>query len=231
MAQDGRQARWNHHNQQRRCTILTAALQVIEEAPAGAEFHVQQIAARAGLNRTVVYRHFTDRADLDAAIRAEVIESLQSTLRPVVSLEGTADEIILRIISTYVEWTVAHQALHAFAVLDANGPFQQGIDQIAALLSDLIALAVELLGVDLDERERALVDPLAHGLVGAVVGAVRPWLAREVREPSSARMSQLLSMAVWTLLDGHLRRLGVSLDPGRPLSEALDRSGALRTGR
>lgn len=228
MAQDGRQARWDKHNQQRRLTILDAALEVIEEAPVGTEFHVQQIAERAGLNRTVVYRHFVDRADLDAAIRTHIIEALQSELTPVVSLEGTVNEIILRIISTYVDWTVAHQALHAFAVLEVNGPFQQGIDQIAAMLSDLIALAITLLGVDLDHNETALVDPLAHGLVGAVVGAVRRWLAREVREPSAARMSELLSMSIWNLLDGHVRRLGVVLDPDLPLSEVFDRAAAVK---
>ena len=70
MGQDGRQARWDKHNQQRRLSILDAALEVLEAEPPGADFHVQQIAAHAGLNRTVVYRHFTDRADLDASIEA-----------------------------------------------------------------------------------------------------------------------------------------------------------------
>ena len=34
MAQDGRQARWDAHNQQRRLSILDAALEVIESQPA-----------------------------------------------------------------------------------------------------------------------------------------------------------------------------------------------------
>ncbi len=228
MAQDGRQARWDKHNQQRRLSILDAALVVIEAAPPGADFHVQQIAAQAGLNRTVVYRHFTDRADLDASIRLHIIAQLQDDLTPVVSLEGTVNEIILRIISTYVDWTVAHQALHAFAVQESNGPFQQGVDQIATMLSDLISLAITLLGAELDDHEKALVDPLAHGLVGAVFGAVRRWLMREVREPSAARFSELLAMSIWNLLDGHVRRLGVVLDPDLPLAEVFALAAAVQ---
>ncbi|MAS54127.1 TetR/AcrR family transcriptional regulator [Nocardioides sp.] len=221
MAQDGRQARWDAHNQQRRLSILDAALEVIESQPAGAEFHVQQIAERAGLNRTVVYRHFADRSDLDTAIRTHIIASLTDRLTPVVSLEGTINEIIGRIIRTYVDWTEAHVALHAFAVQESGGPFQQGIDQIATMLGDLLSLAIALLGAELTEDEKALVDPLAYGLVGAALGAVGRWLARDVREPSAERLADLLSMSIWNLLDGHAKRLGVVLDPDLPLADVF----------
>ncbi len=70
---DGRQARWDKHNQARRQAILDAALAVVEAGAPGAEFHVQQIADRAGLSRTVVYRHFADRADLDQAVQTEML--------------------------------------------------------------------------------------------------------------------------------------------------------------
>ena len=62
---DGRQLRWDSHNQARRQHILDAAIDVLADSEPGAEVHVQQIADRAGLSRTVVYRHFADRADLD----------------------------------------------------------------------------------------------------------------------------------------------------------------------
>lgn len=215
--QDGRQARWDKHNQQRRQQILDAATTVIEGQPPGTEFHVQQIAGSAGLNRTVVYRHFADRADLDDAIRQHIIDDLTSVLQPAVSLDGTVNEVIRRIISTYVDWTVLHPGLHAFAVQEASGPAQHGIDQIAAQLTELLELAIALLGANLNDAERALVDPLAHGLVGAVFGAVRRWVTREPQEPSAAEISELLSTSVWNLLDGHARRFDLHLDPDLPL--------------
>ena len=222
MAQDGRQVRWDKHNQTRRQQILDAAVEVIEAGAPGEDYHVQQIAERAGLNRTVVYRHFSDRADLDLAIRTHVMDRFTKQLAPAVSIDGTINEIIRRIVSTYVEWTVTHPALHAVAAQEGSGAFQHGIDRIAAMLTDILELAIAMLGADLDENEEALVDPLAYGLVGAVHGAVRRWVAREPREPSAASLSQLLSMSVWNLLDGHARRLGLDLDPDVPLASLLN---------
>ncbi len=105
---DGRQARWERHNRERRRHVLEAAVVVLESEPPGTEVHVQQIAERAGINRTVVYRHFTDRADLDRAVRAHILDGLAAELLPHITLDGTVREIIRRVVSTYVDWVVAH---------------------------------------------------------------------------------------------------------------------------
>ncbi|WP_370247666.1 TetR/AcrR family transcriptional regulator [Nocardioides sp.] len=222
MAQDGRQARWTKHNEERRTQILDAAIAVIEEQPAGAEFHVQQIAERAGLNRTVVYRHFTDRTDLDLAIRARVLDDLTQQMLPALNLDGSINEIIRRIISTYVDWTVEHPTLHTFAVQDTGGAVEFGLHRIASALADLLEIAIAMLGADLDADEEALVDPLAHGLVGAVFATVLRWLSRKERVPDAARLAELLSMSVWNLLDGHIRRLGLEIDPDLPMAHLLN---------
>jgi AcrR family transcriptional regulator len=220
-ARDGRQARWERHNRERRLHILEAALAVLESAPPGTEFHVQQIAVQAGLNRTVVYRHFTDRADLDRAVRGHILDAVAAELLPHITLDGTVRQIIRRVVSTYVDWVVAHPSLHRFADQEGAGPMQHGIAQIATMLAQLLEAAIDLLGVELSDDDRASVDPLAHGLVGAVLGAVRPWIAREERVPSAEQLSQLLSESVWFILDGHARRLGLDIDPDKPLAELV----------
>ena len=58
------------------------------------DFQMAQIADRAGLSRTVVYRHFADRADLDAAVQARALELLRAELVPALGFEGTPVEII-----------------------------------------------------------------------------------------------------------------------------------------
>jgi AcrR family transcriptional regulator len=219
--QDGRQARWDKHNEERRAQILDAALAVIGEGEPGADFHVQQIALRAGLNRTVVYRHFEDRADLDRAIRAHILDDLTDGLIPEVTLDGTVNQIIRRIIAAYVDWVVEHPAAHAFAAQELSGPFEQGTDRIAHAVNDILELAIALLGAELDDDERALVDPLAHGLVGAVFGAVRRWVSREPRAAAGTALVDLLSQSVWNLLDGHARRLGLTIDPDLALVDLL----------
>lgn len=218
---DGRQARWDRHNQQRRKQILDAAIAVVEGGDPGADFHVQQIAERAGLGRTVVYRHFLDRADLDRAIQAQILEDLTGLLLPAVTLDGTLSEIIERIISTYVGWVVAHPALHRFAEQETSGPLAHGIHQIAGVVVEVLETAIEMLGVELDADDRAAVDPLSYGLVGAVLAAVRRWVSREEQLPSARQLSALLSDSVWHILDGHARRLGLEIDPDLPIELLL----------
>ena len=215
---DGRQLRWDKHNQARRRTILDAAIGVLEDAEPGEEIHVQQIAQRAGLSRTVVYRHFADRADLDQEVQAAVLEMLAGQLLPEVTLDGTIEEIIRRIVGTYVRWTVAHPSLHRFAEHDVPGAsgssaLEVAVVRIATQVEELIAVGAAQLGVELDDDDAASLDPLVFGLVGAVFSATRRWLSREERRPDTEMFVRLVSDSVWHMLDGHARRLGIELDP------------------
>ncbi|NYD58782.1 AcrR family transcriptional regulator [Nocardioides marinisabuli] len=231
---DGRQARWDRHNQERRQRILDAALSVVEAGEPGAEVHVQQIADEAGLSRTVVYRHFADRADLDRAVQAEIVDALYAQLLPEVTLEGTIPQIVERIVATYVSWAVAHPALHRLAEQDSStngpGPLTHGIERIALAVSELITTALELLDVELDEEVRPAVDPLVFGLVGAVFSAVRRWMAREEREPSAELMVSLVTDSVWYLVKGHARMLGVHLEHDQEIQALLAQPRAARRG-
>ena len=192
---DGRQARWARHNEERRAQIVAAALELIGESEPGTEVHVQQIAERAGVNRTVVYRHFAERADLDIAIQQAIVAMLWGELLPSVVLEGTIPEIIDRIVGTYVEWAAAHRSLHY--VVDRNngtGVLEEAIDDLAGDIGQVIAFILVGLGSDvtLDADE---LDALAHGVIGAVFGAVRRWLNRPNRVLSPQRLRTMMSQS------------------------------------
>lgn len=107
---DGRSTRWNAHNRSRRRRILDAAIEVIETD--GPDVSVQQIADRVGLPRPVVYRHFTDRDDLDEQIRAHIVEIFLADLTPALSPEGTALHAIRHAVDTYLGWIETHPKLH-----------------------------------------------------------------------------------------------------------------------
>lgn len=232
---DGRQARWTQHNRERRQVILDAAIDEIGAAPAGDEVHVQQIADRAGLSRTVVYRHFADRADLDRAIQAEIVDLIRGELVPALSLEGTPVEIIRRIIAAYVGFAVDHPALHRFVELpapgDPTGPsaLDVAVSQIAGQIEQLITLAVDTLHVDLEDSAAAALDPLVFGLVGAAFNAVRRWLARPVTEPGRDEFVDLLTEAAWHQIAGMVHARGLDLQPDVPVEELVAVAG--RTGR
>jgi AcrR family transcriptional regulator len=223
---DGRQLRWESHNQARREHILDAAVTVLEAAAPGTDVHVQQIADQAGLSRTVVYRHFSDRADLDAAVQGRALELLRAQLVPALSFEGTPVEIIRRVVSAYVGWASEHPSLHEFAQQDPPGAepgqMEQAIQQIAGQIEDLINVGVEVLHVELDADEVAALDPLVFGLVGAVFTSTRRWLSRPDRSPAREQFVALVTEAVWFQIAGMANHRGVVLDPDVPVEQLLD---------
>ena len=222
---DGRQARWDRHNEVRRQHIIDAAIEVLSESEPGVEVHVQQIADRAGLSRTVVYRHFSDRADLDAAVQGAVLVLLRGELVPALSFEGTPVEIIRRIVSTYIGWAAAHPSLHEFAQADppgGSGLMERAIAQIAGQVEDLINAGVDVLHVQLDEDEVSALDPLVFGLVGAVFTSVRRWLSGPERRPPVDKFVDLVTEAIWLQIAGMALARGVELDPDTPVEHLLE---------
>lgn len=220
---DGRRRRWDQHKAERRRLVLTAALDTIERAGPGAEVHVQQIADRARLSRTVLYRHFADRADLDRAVQALIVDQVREQIVPVLSLDGTPVEAIRRVVAAFVGWAAEHPALHRFAEIDVPGdvpsPWQEMVEQAALQLEDLVAQGAALLEVPLDEDLRSGLDPLVFGLMGACMAAVRRWLSLPVRAPEQDVLVDLVTQSVWLQLAGTVAAHGVVVDPDRPVRE------------
>lgn len=226
VAKDGRRARWEQHNSERRRQILDAAVAVLEEQPPGTEVHVRQIAERAGVGRPVVYRYFADRADLDRAVQAHVLDQLRDAVASEVSLTGTVEQIIRRIVGGYVGWAAAHPALHRVAEQDRTaaggvGELEVVVKQIVDLVADLFTSAMALLHVELSDDDLATLDPLIFGLVGQVFGAVRRWLWRPERRPTADLLADALARAIWFEISGLAADRGVHLDSQLPLDQLL----------
>ncbi len=219
---DGRQARWTRHSTARRQVIIDAAIAVLEES-AQPEFQVQQIAERAGINRTVIYRYFDDRADLDHAVQAHALDDLRARLLPVIALEGTPREIIRRIVGTYIHWAVAHPVLHEFVHRRPTGvevsEMEAAIQQVAERVEGLLQAAVSLLDVGFADEQQAAVDPLVFGLVGGVVTAVRRWMNRPARKPDVETFIDTVTVVVWQQISGMAELGGVRIDPDLPVDQ------------
>lgn len=228
---DGRRVRWEEHKRERRNTILAAAVELIEEHPPGEEIHIQQIAARAGIARPAVYRHFTDRHELDLAVQKRALALLMAELNPQVVLTGTIEQVIRRIIETYVTWAGDHPALHRVAVREGvsqpNSPVRVAVLQVADLVIPLIEAGASTFGATLDEDDRAALDLLVFGMVSQAVGAVRLWLGREARSPSAGALASRLAEVIWFQLDGLARARGATIDPTQSIEQIL----ALALGR
>lgn len=229
---DGRQARWDRHNEARRLVILDAAIAEIEAAEPGTEVSVGDIARRAGLSRTVLYRHFDDRADLDRAIQGRIYAHLQEVLVPQVTLDGTPMEIIERIVGAYLHWATDHPRLHRFSAQQPLGgagtETERAVGQLARQIRDVIALAATVLGFKTDDDIEAALDPLVFGFIGMVMASAHRWLSRPAPSPDLDAFSALLSEAIWMQISGMAAARGLVIAPDVPVQELL--AGALEAG-
>ncbi len=77
---DARRDRWRSHREARREEFIQAALRAL--ARHGPEFGMEHVAAEAGVTKPVLYRHFTDKADLYVALGQRGTELLFDRLIP-----------------------------------------------------------------------------------------------------------------------------------------------------
>ncbi|GAA3528939.1 TetR/AcrR family transcriptional regulator [Nocardioides daeguensis] len=223
---DGRKRRWQQHNADRRQAVIEAALTVLERdlAP-GAELSVQQIAEEASVHRTVLYRYFEDRTDLDVAIQQEICNRAGELLLAAVTLEGTPREIVHRIIAAYVGWGAEHVAWMRFAERDIAGatskPLDDAIGQIAEQIELVIGGVLALLDAPVDDDDRNALTPYVFLLVGGVIAAVRSWSSREELLPPAPQFIRLLADVTWLQIEGLAasRRIEV---PDLPVEQLLN---------
>ncbi|MDT4918704.1 MAG: hypothetical protein QOH89_3404 [Pseudonocardiales bacterium] len=214
-ARDGRSTRWDPHRRERRLAIINAAIAAIEEH--GPDVLTAQIADRAGVPRTHVYRHFDGKPALDLAVSTHVANQMGQSIRAGLSSGGTAMTIIRGAIDQHLSWVEDHPNLYRFLAqhsyrvrTDALGSAGDAKAVFATELSALISRYMIALGLDTEPAERVVV-----GVVGLVDATAAWWLDRtDLPRPV---VTDELTEEVWLLLDRTTRQLGLELDPNQPL--------------
>lgn len=212
---DGRSTRWDLHRRERRRTIITAAITAIEEY--GPDALTAQVAEKAGVPRTHVYRHFADKSALDLAVARSVANQLGRQLRAGLTTLGSPRQIISASISQHLSWIEAHPNLyrflaqHSYAV-DATG-LRSVDDAKAAFANELTRLLqgyMQAFNIATEPAERVMI-----GVVGMVDSTAVWWL--EHRDVSRVELTNELTEQVWLVIDYTARQLGLNLDPDAAL--------------
>ena len=211
---DGRSTRWDPHRRERRDRIIEAAIQAIEEH--GPDVLTAQIAEKAGVPRTHVYRHFDGKPALDLAVSTHVAVEIARHIRAAFAEAGPAIGVIASAIDRHLAWVDEHPNLYRFLAQNAYAirtPQGGAADAKAAFAAEITAITAQYLnalGLDTEPAERMIV-----GVVGLVDATASWWIGR--RQPTRAAVAAELTDEVWLIIDRAAKQLGATLDPNASL--------------
>lgn len=203
---DGRSTRWSAHREARRAELVEAAVGAIDRL--GPTAGIEEIALASGVSKPVLYRYFSDKADLHTAVGAYGAAVVLERLMPALVAEGTLRERVQLACDAYLATIEEHAGVFMLLVQDRVGgdtdPLADGKAAIAAAIARVIGDALRGFGADAGGAE-----PWAHGLVGLGLSTGEWWLTR--RTMSRSAVSTYLSSFVWHALEGVSQSYGVSL--------------------
>ena len=211
---DGRRTRWTKHREERRAEFVEAAMRVLAEV--GPEFGIEQVAVEAGVTKPVLYRHFSDKADLVEAMGERATQILLDRLIPALNSEEAPLPRIRKsidaVLGTLEEYPNLYWVLARHTPIDGRGQdvVREDKEIIATALSAMLGDYLRAFGLDSGAAE-----PWAYGVVGLVQNTAEWWLER--RSMSRDSVTEYLTTLVWAAIDGFARQRDVVIDPNVPL--------------
>ncbi|GAA2972112.1 transcriptional regulator, TetR family [Actinokineospora diospyrosa] len=212
---DARRDRWKSHRAARREEFVEAALRALAEH--GPDLGMEHVAAATGVTKPVLYRHFTDKADLFVALGHRGTEILFERLIPAMSREEAPLPRIRRSLDAF--FSIIEEYPNLYRLLVRSTFADRKIDNdIVAEDKEVIANALAAL---LGDYMRAYqidsggAEIWGHGIVGMVQNVGEWWLER--RTMSRDAVVEYLTMTIWAAIDGTMRGYGVTIDPHKPL--------------
>jgi AcrR family transcriptional regulator len=194
---DGRSARWDRHRRTRWVELVDATIRAIRTHGAGVG--MDEIAAEAGTSKTVIYRHFEDKAGLYRAV-AERIDDRVVTAVTSALAEPTRPGPrgrIASLLDAYLTLVDSDAELYRFFVLRplldrplADDPVGGTVTHVAARLEEAFGTALAAGASDADEARR-----WSLALVGAVHAVADDWLSRPDREAREDVVESLTALA------------------------------------
>jgi AcrR family transcriptional regulator len=198
---DRRDSRWDEHRRARREQLVQATLAAVGKHGAGVG--MDEIAAEAGTSKTVVYRHFADRAELYVAVCNRVASQLLPKLRAAIEISSHHPrEMVAAAIDTYLAFIEADPELYRFVVHQTalDRPASDPLDSLSVLVGEQASAAISV-ALQQAGRDPAAAAPWGHGVVGLVRSAADWWL-RADRPMLRSELAAHLTDLAWAGLSG-----------------------------
>ncbi len=223
-AVSGYEARWEQHNAERRTKILQAAVALVEENPPGAEISMVRIAERAGVAKSVVYRQFAGKEDLERRVRSYVFDDFAALLDTKLDVSnGSLRDILTRTVAAVADWMLDHPRLDDFV---RRGPTYSGDGSLDAVSELKLRMTSQSEGIIATIAQTIGMDDTAFKTVPfAVVTMVEATLSAWIRGAAPARsrdeiVTHLADFA-WYVLDGAARSIGLEINRDDELTSVI----------
>jgi AcrR family transcriptional regulator len=160
----------------------------------------------------VLYRHFSDKADLVEAMGERATQILLDRLIPALNSEEAPVPRIRKSIDAVLATLEEYPNLYWVLARHGHGEEVVRADKelIATALSALLGDYLRAFGLDSGAAE-----PWAYGVVGFVQNTAEWWLER--RSMSRDSVTEYLTTLIWAAIDGFARQRDVVIDPNVPL--------------
>jgi AcrR family transcriptional regulator len=106
---DGRRSAAAARRRQREAEILDATRRLFDERGVR-DAQIEDIARAVGINRAIVYRHFTGKEELFALTLTGYLDELRDALAAASDRSGTPAERLTGIVTAFVDYGLAHPA-------------------------------------------------------------------------------------------------------------------------
>ncbi len=201
---DRRSARWDQHREERRATLVAAAIEAIDAHGTGAS--IADIAEVAGVSKPVLYRYFEDKDDLYRAVGKWAADEVLRILLETLFADTDPRTKINAGCEAYLRFISQHPKVFFLLVehRTSDDPLRDGKELIAAALARTIGDYLGARGF-----QTAGAEPWAHGVVGLGLAHGEWWLRRHTMSRKNA--AKYLADFIWHAFDGTAREQGVTL--------------------
>jgi AcrR family transcriptional regulator len=207
--------RWQAHREERRSALIDAAVRAVRRH--GASAGMDQIAAEAGTSKPVVYRYFTDKADLYLAVGQRVAQGLVDQITSAIDGQQDGRAMLAAGVDAYLHMIEEEPELYRFVVhhtlLDRpveNDPVADYSSLLGSYISRRLGDLMREVGLDSGAAE-----PWGFGLVGLVRSAGEWWLERQ--SMSRQALADYLTSLVWSGFAGAYAAAGVKVEDPPPV--------------
>ncbi|WP_068032708.1 TetR/AcrR family transcriptional regulator [Nocardia mexicana] len=231
----GRQARWQPHNDARRVRLVEAAIELLEENPPGTGLSAQQIAARAGLAKSVLYRQFSGLEELERRVRTTIGERFTDALDAALDIgDGSIGEILARAVAVVVDWIGDHPRQHEFLRTGPAAGDPEDRDALSGLMIRITARGEGLvsgLAGAVGVADPPVVDTMTFAIVSMAEATVTRWAHEPDPTLSRAELISEVASYAWSILDGVARAHGLTLDRDQPLLQLIEALAVAQDGQ